>query len=89
MTAVQRRSRPGDGLCFRMAVASGQADGFERHRRPVPSQRLHDAQGDADGDCRGGLGALVLIKAGEAKYYVKDADLLAVALGAALSASLW
>ena len=32
----------------------------------------------------GGVGVLALIDAGEAKYYIKDANLLAVALGAAL-----
>jgi uncharacterized protein len=32
----------------------------------------------------GGLGVLFLIDAGDAKYYIKEADLLAVALGAAL-----
>ncbi len=32
----------------------------------------------------GGLGVLFLVEAGEAKYYIKDANLLAVTLGAAL-----
>ncbi len=32
----------------------------------------------------GGLGVLLLVDGGEAKYYVKDANLLAVALGAAV-----
>lgn len=32
----------------------------------------------------GGLGVLLLVDTGNAKYYVKDANLLAVALGAAL-----
>ena len=32
----------------------------------------------------GGLGVMVLVGAGDAKYYIKDANLLAVGLGAAL-----
>ncbi len=32
----------------------------------------------------GGLGVVLLVEAGEAKYYIKDANLLAVTLGAAL-----